>query len=209
MSSFYGRPSARAKSASQTQNRGTVRRRRDMGTPAPSHKTRRRARLEDMYNDEQYEPGMLLQQRPPVTFSDDSISSENEVGDFYDGDGDHYGDNHATPSQNSHCPDNGQKRPDLRILLQEQQMLLRTIITKQEALEAKQTTFEEKLSVLEEKVVTQNTATPSSSDSSPHGSKKRKRLVSRELSVSYISGGFVLITCLQDSIHVNTYPYRG
>lgn len=88
-------------------------------------------------------------------------------------------------------------------------MLLRTIITKQEALEAKQTTFEEKLSVLEEKVVTQNTATPSSSDSSPHGSKKRKRLVSRELSVSYSSGGFVLITCLQNSISMNTYPYRG
>ena len=213
MSSFYGRPSARAKSTSQTQNRGAVRRRRDMGTPALSRKTRRRARLEDVYNDEQYEPGMLLQQRPPVTFSDDdSLSSENELGGFYGGDGDHYSDEHAqatlaiTPSPNGHGTDTGQKRPDLRTLLQEQQMLLRTIITKQEALEAKQTTFEQKLSVLEEKVVTQNTATPSSSDSSPHGSKKRKRLVSRELSVS---GGSVLITCLQNSIRVNTYPYRG
>ena len=73
--------------------------------------------------------GMLLQQRPTVTFSDDSISLENELGDFGGGDGDHYSYNHATPSQNSHCPDTGQKGSDLCILLQEQQRSLQTIIT--------------------------------------------------------------------------------
>ena len=52
-------------------------------------------------------------------------------------------------------------------------------------MEAKQISFEQKLLELEKKVVAQGAATPSSSDSSPHGKKKRKRLVTRELSVSY------------------------
>ena len=180
MSSFYGRPGARSKSSSQVQKRvrpGAVRRKGDIGAPVLPRKpvSRRRRALEDVYNPdsvEPYEPGILLQERPPVTFSEgESLSSGDEFGDLYGDDGDQgdlYVDDHAetlasTPSRGSNT--GVQKRPDLRALLQEQQTLLRTIITKQEALEAKQTTFEQNLSVLEEKVVT---ATPSSSDSS-HG----------------------------------------
>lgn len=71
---------------------------------------------------------------------------------------------------------------DMKVLLQQQQAMLRTIITKQESMEASQTVFENKLAQLEDKI---NVVTPpSSNDSSPSG-KKRKRFVSRELSVSY------------------------
>lgn len=181
--SFYGKSVASSRSKSRQRVRPkSVHLTGGVGAPIRPHKppaSRRRA-LENVETVEAYEPGMLLQERPPVTFSqsdDDSLSPDSDIGDY----GDFYhAETMSTPSNT------GQKRNDtsLRTLLQEQQSLLRTIITKQEALEAKQTTFEQKLSVLEEKMITQSTASPSSSDSSPHGSRKRKRLVSRELSVS-------------------------
>ena len=97
---------------------------------------------------EAYESGMLLQERPPVNFSqsEDSLSPDSDIGDY----GDFYhAETMSTPSNT------GQKRNDtsLRTLLQEQQSLLRTIFAKQEALEAKRTTFEQ-LSVLAEKMIT-------------------------------------------------------
>ena len=154
-------------------------------TPGRTFRRSRRA-LEDVYNEivDPYEPGMLLKDHPPVRFSDsEPSSSESELD--YGGGMDPLDEYTAySPAQNtgSQLP---QDNADLRVLLQEQQTLLRTILTKQEAMEAKQTSFEQKLSELEEKMVAQGTTTPSSSDSSPHGKKKRKRLVTRELSVSY------------------------
>ena len=129
-----------------------------------------------------HERVMLLKDCPPVRFSDSEPSSSESKLD-YDCD---------TEPLEEYSPHSQAKRTwsqpppaDLRVLLQEQQTLIQTILTNQDAMEAKQTSFEQKLSELEEKVVAHGVATPSSSDSSPHGKKKRKRLVTRELSVSY------------------------
>lgn len=131
-----------------------------------------------------YEPGMLLNDRPPVRLSDSESSSELDG----QGDGRVYRNNSfvsarsqsvagsTTLQQQSH------EDRSVRALLQEQQMLLRDILSKQGVTEAKQSSFEHKLMKLEE-VATRSTTTPTSSDSSP-SNKKRKRLVSRELSVS-------------------------
>ena len=145
MSSFYGRSGVRSKSGSKIQkcvSHGAVHRREDKGAPLLPHKSvsRRHRALEDVYNAdtvEPYEPGMLLQERPPVIFSEDKLlSSGDEFDDLYLDDGDHgnlYGDDHtatlaSTPSRGSNT--GVQKKRDLRTLLQEQQTLLRTIITK-------------------------------------------------------------------------------
>ena len=61
-------------------------------------------------------------------------------------------------------------------------MLVRDILSKQDMIEEKQMRFEHKLVELEE-VATQNTTTPTFSDCLPCN-KERKRLESRELSVS-------------------------
>lgn len=77
----------------------------------------------------------------------------------------------------------------IKILLQQQQALLQTVMAKQEAFETFQARFEKKFEEFEEKITSQS-QTVSSSDSSPSGSK-RKRVVTRELTVS------ILLLCFE------------
>ena len=162
-----------------------------MNAPRSESRQRRSDRLLDEFyqeNDRPYEAGMLLDDRPPVRLSDGESSSELDG----QGDGRVYCNNPfanitsaRSQSVAGSIPMQQQSHEDksVRALLQEQQMLLRDILSKQDVIEAKQTSFEHKLTKLEEEVATRNTTTPTSSDSSPCN-KKRKRVVSRELSVS-------------------------
>ena len=73
-------------------------------------------------------------------------------------------------------------RFDFRVMLQEQQGMLQTILSNQEVIQKKQSSFEERLVKLEEM-----RSSPTSATSSSDGSaSKRKQVVTRTLSVSHI-----------------------
>lgn len=124
-----------------------------------------------------YKPGMDLLDCPLMSFEESD--SESDHGNMLDLTGS-YG-------QSTNKPD-----PifEVKILLQQQQAMMRTLLTKQEAYEDRQLSIETQVTELQEKVlnVMQAPPTPSSStDGSPGGGKKRKRVVTRELSVSLLS----------------------
>lgn len=114
-----------------------------------------------------YQPGMGLHDNPP--FFDFEGSDQEDCG-------------RSIPTVSDST---SEAISDMKVLLQQQQAMLRTILTKQETMETKQSLFEDRISQLEEKV-TVVTPPSSSNDSSPSG-KKRKRVVTRELSVSVVN----------------------
>ena len=148
-----------------------------------------------------YSPGERLQDKSGVDFDEESWEEENEEnygrrGQDYDspylspqGSIPHLADaGFATPSRFDLGPslppprrhDRGQSSDiSLRAVLQEQHALLERILASQEALEDKHAQFEAKLAAIEQKC-----STPSSSPSTEDTGHKRKRVVTRELSVS-------------------------
>ena len=65
----------------------------------------------------------------------------------------------------------------IKMMVQQQQAVMRAILTNQETIQERQTLHEEKVTQLEGRLVQHST--PSSSDGSPNTVKKRKRIVNR------------------------------
>ena len=118
-----------------------------------------------------YEPGMLLQDRPLVYGSgSDSECGEDNIYTF-----DHIRPSHRVgPSWNTEIT-------DIKMMVQQQQAMMTSILANQEAMQERQGLYEKKVSQLEEKLVQYS---PSSSDASPRTGKKRKRVVNHGVSVS-------------------------
>ena len=116
-----------------------------------------------------YQPGMLLSDRPPVCNSDSDL----------DGDEDNpYTFSDVRSSRNNTNPEITQ----IKMMVQQQQAMMRAILTNQDTIQERQTLHEEKVTQLEGRLVQHST--PSSSDGSPNTAKKRKRIVNRGISVS-------------------------
>lgn len=134
----------------------------------------------------QYEPGMLLQDGPsidlPIESDDDNIMMEEPEGFSFD----------SFENVSSHCNTEDRTLGSIKILLQQQQALLQSVVAKQEAFETFQANFEKKFEELEEKLSSQSQTVSSSDGSSPNS--KRKRLVTRELTVSIIISDGTILT---------------
>ena len=138
--------------------------RRNLGRNAPI----RSSTFRNNENMLPYRPGMLLNDQPPVYNSESECEGDEErVYNFND-------------VQNCNP-----EITEIKLMVQQQQAMMRSILTNQEAIQERQATFEKKVTELEEKLVHYS---PSSSDGSPSASKKRKRIVSRGISVSILCG---------------------
>ena len=117
-----------------------------------------------------YQPGMLLQDRPLVYGSgSDSECGEDNIYTF---------DEHIRPSHRV-GPSWNTEITDIKMMVQQQQAMMTSILANQEAMQERQGLYEKKVSQLEEKLVQYS---PSSSDASPRTGKKRKRVVNRGVS---------------------------
>lgn len=111
-----------------------------------------------------YQPGMLLSDRPPVCNS----NSDSDL----DG-----GEDNIFTFSNTNS-----ELTEIKMMVQQQQAMMRAILTRQEAIQEKQSLYEQKVTQLQEEL--RQHSLPSSSDGSPNASMKCKRIVNRGVSVS-------------------------
>lgn len=134
-----------------------------------------------------YEPGMLLHDNPGASIS---CQTDLELGPDFRSESDQ--ENSMSPSfRRISSPlfstPLSEETTDLRALLQQQQGVVMRILSDQAAMEKKYAELEAKLRNIEEKV---STPAPVSSDCQTSSGGKRKRVISRDLTV-----GFEAISC--------------
>lgn len=113
-----------------------------------------------------YQPGMLLNDRPPM------YNSDSEYEGAQDG---AYSFGEVRGSQNHEVT-------AIKLLLQQQQALMTSILANQEEIKGRQVLYEQRVTKIEENMVQHSPL--SSSDGSPSAGRKRKRIVNRGISIS-------------------------
>lgn len=177
--SFFGRSSSRGSSHTPNRVRNT-----SGATKAPASRVleevfaqaplEKRTRRNFADENRTYQPGMLLQDHPPMAVSSDSEPGDDEAVFAFS--------ESLERERRSSVTVRSDEIGSLKIMLQQQQAMLRSVLSKQETIEEKQDFFERKLNQLEEKNMTSSSPSPSSSNS---GGRKRKRIVCSEISVCY------------------------
>lgn len=199
MSSFYGRPTSGE--SRNLSSRNKAKRQANFGSTSATTPTGRRMVLQDRSNRKEtpygrgYQPGMQLTDIPGGRNDVESSNSDTD-GDF------DFGADVSQSRYTNSSPDSftGTSQADVSFevrspapsyqensrimaLLQQQQSMLKSVLDGQKILEKQQDIFEVKLKEFESKVIKPADLTPSSSGSDC----KRKRIVTRTLSVSNFS----------------------
>lgn len=176
-STFFGRNTTPSRvSSGRRSSRLTTSSALDLISTEGSREKRPRSRnafLTSRYmNDENvlpYQPGMLLNDRPPVFESESEGEGEDNVYTFSE----------VQPSRNN------PEITEIKVMVQQQQAMMRSILTNQDVIQERQALYEQKITQIEDKLVQFSNSPPSSSDASPSTSKhKRRRIVNRGISVS-------------------------